>query len=54
MEQRGGALQLIDAGGEAASFDVDLADTDSIAPLARDVLERFGEVDILMSVAPSA
>jgi len=46
--------EVIDAGGEAASFDVDLADTDSIAQLARDVLERFGEVDILMSVAPSA
>ena len=40
--------EIIDAGGEAATFEVDLADSASIAQLAKDVLDRFGDVDILV------
>ena len=36
--------EVIDAGGEAAAFIVDLADSASIEQLAADVLERFGDV----------
>ena len=38
------AAEVIDAGGEAAAFIVDLADSASIEQLAADVLERFGDV----------
>ena len=40
--------EIIDAGGEAATFEVDLADSASIAQLAKDVLDSFGDVDILV------
>ena len=36
--------EVSDAGGEAAAFIVDLADSASIEQLAADVLERFGDV----------
>ena len=41
-------VDWLGSGGEAAAFEVDLADTASISRLARDVLDQFGDVDILV------
>jgi 3-oxoacyl-[acyl-carrier protein] reductase len=43
--------EIAGAGGEAAGFVVDLADARRIEPLVRDVVERFGGLDILINNA---
>ena len=43
--------EIAGAGGEAAGFTVDLAEAAKIEPLVRDVLQRFGGLDILINNA---
>jgi len=43
--------EIAGAGGEAAGFTVDLAEAAKIEPLLRDVLQRFGGLDILINNA---
>jgi len=45
------AEEVQGAGGEAAAFAVDIADTSSVQKLAREIGETYGDVDILVNNA---
>jgi len=45
------SAEISDAGGTAASYALDVADYDAVEQMTADVLDKFGQVDVLVNNA---